>query len=195
MFRGFSFAEAAYAGMNSVSWQTTVVGDPLYRPFGTSPEQLQSRLEAEHSKMLEWSFLRLANLGLMNGKTPGEVASLMENVEVAKHSPVLQEKLGDLYTASGKPASALHAYEQALKLDPPPMQKLRLLLTVSEKHIAASEDAQAYATLETILQDFPDYPDRAAIVQKMLPIAQKLGKTAEVERLEGETKKAAPGQK
>jgi tetratricopeptide (TPR) repeat protein len=188
MFRAFSFGEAAYAGLNSVSWQTTVVGDPLYRPFGKSPEALQKGLEAEHSKMIEWSFLRLANLGLMNGKTPGEVAGLLENVELSKRSAVLQEKLGDLYAAAGKPSSALHAYEQALKLEPSPMQKLRLLLTVSEKHIAASEDAEAYASLQRILNDFPEYPDKAAIEQKMLPIARKLGKTADAE-------KATPGSK
>jgi uncharacterized protein (TIGR03790 family) len=195
IFRGFTFGEAAYAGLNSVSWQTTVIGDPLYRPFGKSPEELQKRLEAEHSQMLEWSFLRLANLGLMNGKSAGEVAALMGNVELSKNSPVLQEKLGDLYTAAGKPASALHAYEQAFKLDPSPMQKLRLLLTLSEKHTAANEDAEAYAALQTILQEFPEYPDKIALEQKMLPIARKLGKTADVERLESEAKKAAPGSK
>jgi uncharacterized protein (TIGR03790 family) len=195
MFRGFSFAEAAYAGLNSVSWQTTIIGDPLYRPFGKSPEDLQKQLEAEHSKMVEWSFLRLANIGLMNGKTPGEVAALIETVPVTQQSAVLQEKLGDLYASAGKPASALHAYEQALKLDPSPMQKLRLLLTLADKHIAANEDAEAYASLQTILQEYPEYPDRTAIEQKLLPIARKLGKTADVERLEKETEKAAPGQK
>jgi hypothetical protein len=34
-----------------------------------------------------------------------------------------------------------------------------------------------------------------AIEQKMLPIARKLGKTADVERLEAKTKNAAPGSK
>ena len=31
---GFTFGEAAWAAQPVLSWQTTVVGDPLYRPFG-----------------------------------------------------------------------------------------------------------------------------------------------------------------
>jgi len=31
---GFNFAESAYASVPAVSWMTTFVGDPLYRPFG-----------------------------------------------------------------------------------------------------------------------------------------------------------------
>ena len=34
LFFGFSFGEAAYAAQGQLSWQTTVIGDPLYRPFG-----------------------------------------------------------------------------------------------------------------------------------------------------------------
>jgi hypothetical protein len=68
-------------------------------------------------------------------------------------------------------------------------------LTVAEKHIAANEEAEAYASLQRILDEYPEYPDKVAIEQKMLPIARKLGKTAEVERLEAETRKAARGSK
>jgi len=31
---GFNFAESAYAAVPALSWMTTFVGDPLYRPFG-----------------------------------------------------------------------------------------------------------------------------------------------------------------
>ncbi len=33
MARGFTFGQAAWAAQTALSWQTTVVGDPLYRPF------------------------------------------------------------------------------------------------------------------------------------------------------------------
>jgi hypothetical protein len=31
---GYTFGEAAWAAQPVLSWQTTVIGDPLYRPFG-----------------------------------------------------------------------------------------------------------------------------------------------------------------
>ena len=38
--KGFSFGEAAYASQPVLSWQTTVIGDPLYRPFGQDPRKV-----------------------------------------------------------------------------------------------------------------------------------------------------------
>src|SRR5262245_51203093 len=68
LFHGFTFGEAACAGQSVLSWQTTVVGDPLYRPFGGNPEQLHRELGERHSKLVEWSWLRLVNANLVSGK-------------------------------------------------------------------------------------------------------------------------------
>ena len=40
----FTFGEAAWAAQPALSWQTTVIGDPLYRPFGKEPQVLQYEL-------------------------------------------------------------------------------------------------------------------------------------------------------
>ncbi|HVV73444.1 MAG TPA: TIGR03790 family protein, partial [Verrucomicrobiae bacterium] len=44
MFGGFSFGEAAYASQTVLSWQTTGVGDPLYRPFRENVTGEEARL-------------------------------------------------------------------------------------------------------------------------------------------------------
>jgi tetratricopeptide (TPR) repeat protein len=168
------------------------VGDPLYRPFGKSPEQLHNHLQQEGSKMIEWSVLRLANLGLNAYRPPAEVIQGLETVETTKHSAVLQEKLGDLYTAAGKPASAIHAYQEALQLQPSSQQKLRLLLTLGVKLSEAGDTAKAYQAYGNILKDFPAYADRLAILEKALPLARKLDKAADADKLEAEIKKLQP---
>ena len=63
--------------------------------------------------------------------------ALLEELGPTKESAVLSEKLADLYAAQGKPFSAVHAYVQALKLDPSPQQRLRLLLTLGEKLVGS----------------------------------------------------------
>src|SRR5260370_6186967 len=93
IFQGFTFGEAACAGQGVLSWQTTVVGDPLYRPFGKNPEQLQRELEQRQSKLVEWSILRLANLNLANGRPMAEWANVLEGLGTTKRSAVLTEKL------------------------------------------------------------------------------------------------------
>jgi hypothetical protein len=69
---GWTFGEAVYAALPVLSWQTTVVGDPLYRPFGRAPgahlgqrfRDLHFHLVAQASPLLEWSHLHVVNLGL-----------------------------------------------------------------------------------------------------------------------------------
>ena len=182
IYYGFTFGQSAYASQPVLSWQTTVVGDPLYRPFGKNPEQMQAELQQRHSPRLEWSWLRLVNLNLANGKSPAECAALLEELGLAKESAVLSEKLGDLCAAQGKPSSAVHFWEQALKLGPSPQQRVRLLLALGERLLALDRTQEAYDSYQRLLGECPDYADKAVVEQKLLVLAEKLGKTAEAEK-------------
>jgi uncharacterized protein (TIGR03790 family) len=188
----FTFGEAAYASQPVLSWQTTVVGDPLYRPFGKDPDQLYRDLHARGSKLTEWSWLRLANLGLANGKSLADAAAVLEQVTSEKPSAVLAEKLADLYAAQGKPSSAAHSYEQALGLDPTPQQRVRLRLTLAEKLLALDRQPEAYAEYQKLLDGSPNYPDQLGLYRKLLPLAQKLDKKADAEKYEAEITRLSP---
>lgn len=192
VFEGFSFGEAAYASQLVLSWQTTVVGDPLYRPFAKNPDLLLDELQQRHSKWLDWAYLRLANINLANGRPMGEVATLLEQLGLSKSSAILTEKLGDLYEAQGKPSSAVHAYEEALKLEPSPQQRIRLLLTLGDKLAVLDRNDEAYEIYQQFLRTVPDYPDPLAIYRKLLPLAQKLKKTQDAAKYEAEIAKLTP---
>ena len=192
IYSRFTFGEAAYASQPVLSWQTTVVGDPLYQPFGKDPDQLYRDLRARGSKLMEWSWLRLANLGLANGKSLAEVAALLEQVNSENPSAVLSEKLADLYAAQGKPTSAAHSYDQALGLDPTPQQRVRLRLTLAEKLLALDRQPEAYAEYQKLLDERPDYPDQLGLYRKLLPLSQKLDKKADAEKYEAEITRLSP---
>lgn len=179
IYYGFSFGEAAYASQPALSWQTTVVGDPLYRPFGRNPEQLQDELQQRQSPLLAWSYLRLVNVNVLNGKLP-ECVALLEQLGLTRHSAVLSEKLGDLYQAQGKPSSAVHEWQQALTLDPSPEQRIRLLLTLGERLSLLQRDAEAYDAYADLLKEFPNYPDKGTVYKRLLPLAQRLHKSADL---------------
>ena len=181
-FFGFTFGEAAYASQGTLSWQTTVVGDPLYRPFATSSQHLHETLERSHGKMLEWSYLNLANINLAKGAPSAAIASLIESLELTKSSAVLTEKLADLYAAQGKPSSATAADQAALKLHPSPQQKIRLQLALAEKLTALKREAEAGDVLNQLLQENPDYPDKTGLYRKLFSLAQQLGRKDEMTR-------------
>lgn len=167
MYFGFTFGEAAAACQTVLSWQTTVIGDPLYRPFGKTLQEQHHLLEARKSPLVEWSTLRLCNLALQQGRSPTEVSFRLEETAATKQSAVLMEKLATLYTAQGKPASAIAAYERALKLDPSPQQRVRLHLILGEKLSEAKREAEARDQYEQLLQEYPAYPDALTIRQKL----------------------------
>ena len=192
IFSRFTFGEAAYAGLPTLSWQTTVVGDPLYRPFAKSLDLLHQELTSRKSNLTEWSWLRLANLNLVNGKPIAEVVLFLEEVNRATPSAVLTEKLGDLYTAQGKPSSAIYAYAQALRLAPSPQQHVRLLLNLAERLPALNRQPEAYEYYQKLVRDCPDYPDKLGIYRKLLSLAQKLDKRADAEQYEAEINRLAP---
>ena len=182
IYYGFTFGQAAYASQPVLSWQTTVVGDPLYRPFGKSPERVQEELQQRQSPFLEWSWLRVVNLNLANGKSPAECAALLEGLGLAKKSAVLSEKLGDLCSIQGKPSSAIHAWEQALNLGPSPQQRVRLLLDLGERLPGLDLTQDAYNAYQRLLRECPDYADKASVYRKLLPLAEKLNLNTEAQK-------------
>lgn len=183
LYYGFTFGEAACACQPVLSWQTTVVGDPLYRPVSKNPEELQQELEQKHSPWLEWAYLRLVNINQVNGKIT-ECVALLEQLSLAKESSVLSEKLGDLYAAQGKPSSSIQEWQRAVKLKCSPQQKIRLLLTLGEKLAALHRESEAYAAYQELLAEHPEYPDKPRLFRALLPLARALHKTNEVARYE-----------
>jgi uncharacterized protein (TIGR03790 family) len=167
MAAGFTFGEAATAAQLFLSWQTTIVGDPLYRPFGEPPAQQHAELLRRHSPLVEWSQLRIANLALAHGATLNQAESYLENVNAKLQSPVLTEKLADLYNRHGKPASAIATYEKALQMNLTPEQRIRIRLTLGEKLQAENHIAEAVDDYKKLLAEAPDYPGRNSIEEKL----------------------------
>ena len=188
---GFTFGEAAWAAQPVLSWQTTVVGDPLYRPFG-KPLALQlAELVRRHSPLVEWAYLRVADSALARGASIFTVANYLENVKATLHSAVLSEKLSDLYENEGKPSSAIDLCQRALSLNPSPEQRIRLRLTLGDRLEQQGRNQQAYDDYQALLRESPEYPGRMMIYHKLLALARKLNKPDAVARYESLTQPPA----
>jgi uncharacterized protein (TIGR03790 family) len=177
MANGFTFGEAAWAAQPVLSWQTTVVGDPLYRPFGKSLQLSHMELVRQHNPLVEWSHLRIVDLALARGAPIVQLVSYLEGIGATTNSAVLAEKLASLYAAQGKPSSAIDTYENALKLNPSPEQRIRIRLTLGEKLAAADRTADAIDNYKQLLKESPDYPGRSLVEEKLTALEQKLAET------------------
>jgi uncharacterized protein (TIGR03790 family) len=167
---GFSFGEAAYASQQTVSWQTTVIGDPLYRPFSQDPKTLHESLQRRHSKLIEWSHLRVVNRSLNLGAGPAKMVDYLKDRAIPQDSAVLSEKLADLYEMERKDSDAIDADRRALELDPTPQQKVRLTMTLGERLVVAGHGKDALTLYQNFRDNTPDYPDQAGLNKKILEL-------------------------
>jgi len=174
--RGWTFGEAAWAAQAALSWQTTVVGDPLYRPYGRSPGQLHEELQKRNSPLLEWSWLQLVDMDQARGGPLRRLAGFLEELPATTNSAVLSEKLADLNEDLGKPASAIDYYEQALKLNPSLQQRIRLRLTLGTDLTTQNRAAEAADDYRQLLREAPDYPDKAKIEDLLVQLEPKLAR-------------------
>ena len=192
IFYKLSFGEAAWAAQNALSWQTIAVGDPLYCPFARSPRERHEDLERRQSKLIEWSHLMVVDLNLNLDPNPDESIRYLEGLAMTHKSAVLTEKLADLYWTKKKLSDALDTYAEVLKLDPSPHQRIRVLLTIAERRELFGPDTAAFAAYQQLIKENPSYPDLLGIYTKLLPLAKRLDKPAEVEHCEKEIKRLTP---
>lgn len=146
---GMTFLEAGYASQPVLSWQTTFVGDPLYRPFAASLDEQIARLTADKRPELAWAYLRKVNL------LHGDAAeAFCREKASALRSPVLYEKLGDLFAKSDRPADAAKAFAQAAVAGDDPYRYRRVAGKLAEAYARSSQAERAVAVYEGLAAAF-----------------------------------------
>ncbi len=164
---GWTFGEAAYAAQGSLSWQTTIVGDPLYRPFGRHPAELHADLLKRRSPLVAWSHLRVVNLNLAQGTSAAEMVGYLNQQAETKTSPVLLEKLGDLQLKLEKPDLAIEAWDKALANQPTPQQRIRLLLMRTEQLTKLGREIPALVAWQELEKLLPPSPELTRVKERL----------------------------
>ena len=184
LFLGYGFAEAAYASQQAVSWQTTVVGDPLYRPYAKPLNMLQADLAAKKSRLTEWLGMMNVNRALLNDTPVGEVAKLMSADTGVQMSAVLTEKLADLYREDGQRGLSEETYRRSLKLKPSRQQALRIRLRLAAMlRMDQAGSTSVEACLE-IAEKHPDYVGLVNLLKDALVMARRTDEEALVTKVE-----------
>ena len=179
MYLGFSFGEAAYASQRALSWQITVVGDPLYTPFIKNQKERYEDLSSRKDKDLAWSMMMWVQFRLAHGADLSEIETFYEHSPETKTSAILQEKLGDVYKKNGKIFSAVDPYLTALKLPSSPLETLRMTLSAGSILANLGHEEEAYDLYKNVLKAFPNYPGKKEIFERLSQVADRLNKKDE----------------
>lgn len=149
---GFSFAESAYMSQLRLSWMTTFVGDPLYRPF-----QVESDLGSRRQPRDEWdSYSAGARTWFADGPPAGTAA--LEASANGLKSGVVLEGLGLLQVNAGNPELAVQSFSRAAKFYGHPEDILRVTIHEVLQLEALSRPVEALALARKRIAAFPSTP-------------------------------------
>jgi hypothetical protein len=138
---GFNFAESAYASEPVLSWMTTFVGDPLYRPFGEIDEPPP---ESRVKPAIEYAaYKEGAQMWYEKGRAAGE-KQLQANARRLQ-SGIIWEGLGLLQWSIPDNEAALASFQQAEKCYGRTEDALRTVLHQVEILKAENKGVQARA--------------------------------------------------
>ena len=138
---------------------------------------MHAELARTHNPLIEWSYLRIVDLGLAHGAPVRQFATFLENIPATTNSAVLTEKLADLWEMEGKPSTAIETYRLALTRNPSPEQRIRIRLTLGDRLVAQSRESEAVENYRQLLQEAPDYPGKPSVEAKLGALQQKLANT------------------
>jgi uncharacterized protein (TIGR03790 family) len=187
---GMTLGEAATAAHPVLSWQTVVVGDPLYRPFGRSLAEDGKRLDDANDPRTAYALVRNANLQLMAGRSVEAVRDQLEGQRWATLHAVVAEKIARLYWSGIRVRRALEWYDTALGLtNATPMQRRRLLQDSVEAHRVLGQPAEAYRCLEQLIVTAPPDVDLQELRIRQLQFAREMRDVEKVTAVSNEVQR------
>jgi hypothetical protein len=153
---GFTFAEAAYMSQRVLSWMTTCVGDPLYRPFAGA--------EMGEGKPAtgEWAEYRKGAKKWFN-ENPAAGEAALKAAGNKLRSGVIFEGLGLLEAARDNATAAIAAFEQARPLYKNQEDIARVAIHEIGQLRAAKREPEALALARKMAAASPLAPSAAVL--------------------------------
>ncbi len=160
---GLTFAESAWMSERVLSWMTTFIGDPLYRPFRAAAEIFDPRpadpwqAYAKGAKL--WS------------RDPTQAAALLNQSAAQYKSGAILEGLGLLQTEAHQTGPALESFERARRLYTEPADIVRTALHEIALMRANNNVAGALELARTLARQFPKEPASALLREAISQMA------------------------
>ena len=177
---GASFGEAIYHSLPTLSWQTTVIGDPLYRPFRISGYQRYAETVNKYPELSGWANTQVAILSLQKENKDSEKILTFVESEFKK-SPkdyALAQWLFHFYQTQHQYEQALEICERIIPQIPASDEKVKYLSMMLEKinlQILLKNYEAANDSCRELAEEVPQIKEEEWFLNKWETIASKDG--------------------
>lgn len=167
LIKGYSLVEAAYMACPSLSWQTVVIGDPLYRPFmhldGSGDKDEFDR---------DYRAIRMANQ--LWGKTPETMVKKLRTKAADKANANLYEYLGLWHRHHQQNQVAIAFFQTASKKHMLNADRLRQWIYTADIQREEGDKQLAISTLkksQIVISEIPESKSVTALLNTLDPPA------------------------
>lgn len=157
LLAGYSLVEAAHMAMPVHSWQSVVIGDPLYRPF--APREDQPTVSEEDRAYYAYK-LALTQWG----SQPDTLVVKLRTAAARMSSGSLYEALGLRRLEENNIQEARAFFESAGRSYPGASNKLRQQLHLIDSYRRTNEKEAALELIATAQQRFQDLPEAKSLL-------------------------------
>ena len=148
--RGATLVDAATFALPAFSWQTVLIGDPLYRPFAISLETQMANPSTLPPRLAGYATLRRIRLLEAGGK-PADALTLGRKSLIASPNLALGLALAQRFHAAGDALSAAQALGFAALLPSFPPEEWSLASTAAQLLADVGRPAHAVAIYRALL--------------------------------------------
>jgi len=163
LLHGFTFAESAYMSIRVLSWMSVMVGDPLYRPYGS---WLQIDAPRDSAKSgTDWKMYH--EFAVKNVTRPvSEFRTLARQAASRSRNCPMIEDLGLMEARNGNFSAATSYFQQARTCYAKRDDLLRVVLEEADAWIKQNKPKRALGLVRSTLRVVPDAP-AAALLRKI----------------------------
>jgi uncharacterized protein (TIGR03790 family) len=163
LLHGFTFAESAYMSVQTVSWMSVMVGDPLYRPYAAWLG-IGEKGEAEKASS-DWSAYR--DFAMKNRSLPAaEFRAAAKQFAARTHNAPMLEDVGLLEAAAENYVGAAGCFDLARTTYTKRDDILRTVLHEADALAKQNKAKRALDLVRSVLRIVPDAP-ASALLKKM----------------------------
>lgn len=161
LLRGLTLGESAYMSLHAVSWMTTIVGDPLYRPFAA-----WQQTDSTKPSTGDWRVYH--DFAVKNKSKPqADYMQLARQTAARTRNGAMIEDLGSIQARDGNFQGATTSYQQARATYTKRDDIIRVVLEEADAWMKLNKRKRAIELARSVLRIVsPDIPS-ASLLRKV----------------------------